>query len=50
MNRRIFALTLGVGLAAFIAPRIALAEDHLAEAISHTKEAIDHNKAIPMCW
>lgn len=34
MNRRIFALTLGVGLAAFIAPRIALAEDHLAEAIS----------------
>ena len=44
MNRRIFALALGLGVAAFVAPRVALAEDHLAEAISHTKEAIDHGK------
>jgi len=44
MNRRIFVLALGLGVAAFVAPRVALAEDHLAEAISHTKEAIDHGK------
>ena len=47
MNRRIFALALGLGVAAFVAPRVALAEDHLAEAISHTKEAIDHGKTGP---
>ena len=44
MNRRIFALALGLGVAAFFAPRIALAEDHLAEAIRHTEEAINHGK------
>jgi Small metal-binding protein len=44
MNRRIFALVLSLGAAAFLAPGLALAEDHLAEAISHTKEAIDHGK------
>jgi len=40
MNRRIFSLALGLGLAAFLAPPFALAEDHLAEAIAHTKQAI----------
>ncbi|MDR3424308.1 MAG: small metal-binding protein SmbP, partial [Alphaproteobacteria bacterium] len=44
MNRRIFTLILGLGVAALFAPGLALAEDHLAEAISHTKEAIDHGK------
>ena len=44
MNRRNFALALGLGGAAFVAPRVALAEDHLAEAISHTKEAINDGK------
>lgn len=44
MNRRIFALALGLGVTALFAPRVAMAEDHLAEAISHTKEAIDHGK------
>ena len=33
MNRKIFALALGLGVAAFVAPRIAFAEDHLAEPI-----------------
>ena len=44
MNRRNFALTLGLAAAILMAPGVALAEDHLAEAISHTKEAIDHGK------
>ena len=44
MNRRIFALILGLGAAVLMAPTLAVAEDHLAEAISHTKEAIDHGK------
>ena len=38
MNRRIFTLILSLGVAALFAPGLALAEDHLAEAISHTKE------------
>jgi len=46
MNRRIFALARGLGVAAFVAPRVALAEDHLAEAISHTKEAINHGMRV----
>ncbi len=45
MNRRIFALAIGLGVAAFFAPPFAMAEDHLAEAISHTKEAIETGKA-----
>lgn len=45
MNRRIFTLLLGLGVAAMFAPRLAFAEDHLAEAIGHTKEAIEHGKA-----
>jgi hypothetical protein len=40
LNRRIFAFALSLGVAALFAPRLALAEDHLAEAIGHTKEAI----------
>jgi hypothetical protein len=44
MNRRSFALTLGLSIAIFLAPGLALAEDHLAEAISHTREAIEHGK------
>jgi len=36
MNRRIFTLILSLGIAALFAPGLALAEDHLAEAISHT--------------
>jgi Small metal-binding protein len=45
MTRRIFVAVLALGFAAFLAPRLALAEDHLAEAIKHTKEAIEHGKA-----
>jgi Small metal-binding protein len=45
MNRRIFALALGLGLAAFLAPRFAMAEDHLVEAIGHTKQAISVGEA-----
>ena len=37
-----FAVALG--FATLFAPPLALAEDHLAEAISHTKEAIDQGK------
>ena len=44
MNRRTFALTLGLGVALFLAPSLAFAEDHLAEAVKHTKQAIDHGK------
>jgi hypothetical protein len=44
MTRRIFVAVLALGLAAFFAPRLALAEDHLAEAIKHTKEAIEHGQ------
>ena len=44
MKRRTFALAIGLGVAALLAPRFALAEDPLAEAISETKEAIDHGK------
>jgi Small metal-binding protein len=44
MNRRTVALAIGLGVAALLAPRLALAEDHLAEAISQTKEAVDHGK------
>jgi hypothetical protein len=40
MNRRILVLALAV--AALFKPRFALAEDHLAEAISHAEAAIDH--------
>jgi hypothetical protein len=42
MNRRIFALAIGLGLVAFLAaPLVAMAEeDHLAQAIAHTKQAI----------
>ena len=40
MNRRILALALSLGVVALFAPRLALAEDHLAEAISNTKQAI----------
>jgi hypothetical protein len=35
---------LGLNVAAPMARGGALAEDHLAKAISHTKEAIDHGK------
>ena len=41
MNRRIFALAICLGVAALLASRHALADDHLAEAITHTKQAID---------
>ncbi len=44
MNRRIFALTLGLSAAVLFAPGFAFAEDHLAEAITHTKQAIEHGK------
>ena len=44
MNRRTFALILGLGAALAMAPVVVFAEDHLAEAIKHTKEAIDHGK------
>ena len=46
MNRRTFALTLGLGTAFLLAPGVVLAqkENHLAEAIKHTKEAIEHGK------
>ena len=37
MNRRIFTLILSLGVAALFAPGLALAEDHLAEAITHTR-------------
>ncbi|WP_026223125.1 small metal-binding protein SmbP [Methylocystis rosea] len=40
MNRRIFALSLSLGMLALFVPRLAFAEDHLAEAISNTKQAI----------
>ena len=40
MDRRTFSLVLGLGAAVALAPSLALAEDHLAEAISHTKEAM----------
>jgi len=52
MNRRIFALSLGLGGgAALLAPPLAFADGHLAEAISHTKKALDHgNKDMRMCW
>jgi hypothetical protein len=45
MNRRIFATALALSIAAFFAPRLAYAEDHLAEAITHTKQAIGEGKA-----
>ena len=44
MNRRIFGTALALGVAAFFAPSFALAENHLAEAITHTKQAIEHGK------
>ncbi|MFY9834775.1 MAG: small metal-binding protein SmbP [Methylocystis sp.] len=44
MDRRTFSLVLGLGAAAALAPSLAFAEDHLAEAIGHTKEAIAHGK------
>jgi Small metal-binding protein len=44
MNRRTFALSLGLGAAVLMAPSLVLAEDHLAEAIKHTKEAIEEGK------
>ena len=44
MNRRTLAIVLAIGFAAVLTPRLAMAEDHLAEAISHTKEAIDEGK------
>jgi len=37
-----FAVSLG--FATLFAPPLALAEDHLAEAISHTREAIDQGR------
>ena len=40
MNRRNFAFALSIGAAFLLAPGLAFAADHLAEAISHTKEAI----------
>ena len=50
INRRNFALRLGLAAAILVAPGLTFAEDHLAEAISHTKEAIEHgNKATQMC-
>ncbi len=45
MNRRIFATALALSIAAFFAPPLAYAEDHLAEAITHTKQAIGEGKA-----
>ena len=39
-----FFFGLGLNVAAPMARGGALAEDHLAKAISHTKEAIDHGK------
>ncbi len=45
MNRRIFATALALSIAAFFAPRLAYAEDHLGEAITHTKQAIGEGKA-----
>ena len=44
MNRRNFALPLGLAITVLMAPGLAFAEDHLAEAITHTKEAIEHGK------
>ncbi len=44
MNRRTLAIVLAVGFATALAPRLAFAEDHVAEAVSHTKEAIDEGK------
>ena len=44
MDRRHFLFGLGLSVASSMAPGRALAEDHLAEAISPTKEAIDHGK------
>jgi hypothetical protein len=38
MNRRTFALALSLGIASLLVPSLAVAEDHLAEAISHTKK------------
>ena len=44
MNRRTFALILGLGAALLMAPSVVRAEDHLAESIKHTKQAIEHGK------
>jgi len=41
MNRRLFLLGSSFGVAALLAPKVARAEDHLAQAISETKEAIN---------
>ena len=44
MSRQGIADQLGLGVAMLFVPRMAMTEDHLAEAISHTKEAIEHGK------
>jgi len=42
MSCRMVAAFLAISVAVAVAPRAAVAEDHLTKAISHTKEAIDH--------
>ena len=44
MNRRIFTLALSLGVDTLLGRGVALAEDHLAEAIKNTKVAIDYGK------
>jgi hypothetical protein len=43
MIRRAFAIVIALGIAGVFTPRLARAEDHLAEAISHTKDASDRH-------
>jgi hypothetical protein len=43
---RIFILALGFGVAALFAPDLALAEDHLAEAVSHTHLAAQDDQLL----
>lgn len=45
MKRRSFSMIVGAAMAACFLPSLALAENHLSEAITHTKEAIEHGKA-----
>ncbi len=44
MNRRTSGILFAIGFAVALSPRLAMAEDHLAESISHTKEAVDEGK------